>query len=204
MGALSECLSLPSGSITNFLLHFFRRFDYSTGFIGPQWVGSPQNILNCISKRGALLPFYLGKLSLISDSRITLGFRPSAHLANGFLRRCFRSGSAPRASAAFAGRPAQLDCPSASAFIVDREAESGWIRGVEGAAPRVIIRLFGGGDQGIAREELLGSGVVVAGAQVVQPALGVLVLPGVAERVGDAARARGGAAVGEYLDEAWS
>jgi hypothetical protein len=47
----------------------------------------------------------------------------------------------------------------------------------------------------VARQELLGGGVVVAGAQVVQPALGVLVLSGVAERVGD----RGGAGCGRAV-----
>jgi hypothetical protein len=59
-----------------------------------------------------------------------------------------------------------------------------------------IIRLLSGGDQGIAGEELLGGRVIVAGAQVVQPRLGVLVLPGVAQRVGDGFAARGGGAVG--------
>ena len=58
------------------------------------------------------------------------------------------------------------------------------------AAPRIGIRLLGLGQQGVYGEELLGRGVVVAGAQVLQAGGGIGVLAGVAE-------GRGGAGLGE-------
>ncbi len=69
----------------------------------------------------------------------------------------------------------------------DRQCiESGRISCIERAAVGVSIRLFGGGDQGVAGQELLGTGVIVAGAQVVAARFAVQVLPGVAQRVEEA------------------
>jgi hypothetical protein len=70
------------------------------------------------------------------------------------------------------------------------------IRRIERAARGIDVRLLRRRQQRVDRQELLSRGVVVAGAQVVEARLAVLVLPGIAERVGDAARAAAGLAVG--------
>src|SRR5690349_21332682 len=67
---------------------------------------------------------------------------------------------------------------------------------IERAARGIGIRLLSRGQQRVDREELLGGGVVVAGAQVVEARLAVLVLPGIAEGVVSAAGGADRLAVG--------